>query len=403
MFEKKPLKWEETTVDVGYHFEVHGFGRKVTQSELDEVVSQTKQRGMDLRKPLWRIIHVPEMEDGTSKIVIAIDHTIGDGVALVNALLFKLIDESAELSEKFDAVSRRSKRPDLPFLTRLRTYLWGTYAGHTAAFWSQDRKNPLKLQGHPSKKKLVAASKKIELARFKEVAKTVGQGVTINDVIMATFTKTIAMYFRDVAKEDSEVIKSRYIRAQFPVDTRKKKAKATEFADPNNDFGLSFLALPICDFEGKTDLILSIKQRMDKVKCSPQPLMAAKTPGRILPVLPTTTAVDVAFNAQNIATCMLSNVPGPQQQVHLAGEALDNMEFFLFGAVGMYIGIFSYNGMLSCTANMDAKIGADPHDFVRLFPVAFEEIYEGVCGKTLGAAAANDTEKPATGEDPKAQ
>jgi hypothetical protein len=128
------------------------------------------------------------------------------------------------------------------------------------------------------------------------------------------------------------------------------------------------------------------------VKCSPQPMMAAKTPGRLLPILPGNTAVDVAFNAQNIATCMLSNVPGPQQQVHLAGAALDNMEFYLFSSVGVYVGIFSYNGKVSCTANMDEKIGADPHDFVKLFPTAFEEIYNGVCGDKMPESLV--TEKP---------
>jgi hypothetical protein len=120
-------------------------------------------------------------------------------------------------------------------------------------------------------------------------------------------------------------------------------------------------------------------------------LIAAKAAERILPVLPTTTSVDVAFNAQNIATCMLSNVPGPQQQVHLAGATLENMEFFLFGSIGVYFGIFSYNGSVSATANVDSKVGADPHKLVELFPVAFEEIYEGVCGE-------QKTEEPATGD-----
>jgi hypothetical protein len=104
--------------------------------------------------------------------------------------------------------------------------------------------------------------------------------------------------------------------------------------------------------------------------------------------MPTNTLVDFAFRASNIATCMLSNVPGPQQKVHLGGVALENMEFYLFGPVGVYFGILSYNGKVSVTANMDSKIGADPHKLVDLFPVAFEEIYKAICGDQKGEKAA---------------
>ena len=92
---------------------------------------------------------------------------------------------------------------------------------------------------------------------------------------------------------------------------------------------------------------------------------------------------------------MLSNVPGPQQLVHVAGIPLDNMEFFLFGAIGVYIGVFSYNGQVSCTANFDTKVGADPHKFADLFPVAFLEIYDGVCSPKPASAPAETEKQPA--------
>ena len=109
-------------------------------------------------------------------------------------------------------------------------------------------------------------------------------------------------------------------------------------------------------------------------------LIASKTPGRILPVFPTTVAADIAFNAMNIATCTLSNVPGPQEQCHLASVPLTNMEFYLFSGVGLYFGLFSYNGQVSATVNMDKKIGADPQNLVDLFIPAFEEIFQSTCG-----------------------
>jgi diacylglycerol O-acyltransferase len=112
--------------------------------------------------------------------------------------------------------------------------------------------------------------------------------------------------------------------------------------------------------------------------------IVSKAADRTLPIVPATTAADLALNSLNLATCMLSNVPGPQQPVHLAGSLLENMEFFVVSPVGLYFGIFSYNGMVSATANLDQKVGADTKALVALFPVAFEEIYQGVCGTAAG-------------------
>ena len=109
-----------------------------------------------------------------------------------------------------------------------------------------------------------------------------------------------------------------------------------------------------------------------------------------MPALPLNPIVDIGLNAMNIATCMISNIPGPQEQCHIAGQKLVNMEFYLFSGVGLYFGVFSYNGMVSATANMDTKVGADVHQFVNLFIPAFEEIYQGVCGDSKGLEEEKD-------------
>lgn len=269
---KGRLHFEEAkNLDVGYHFEVFGFGRKVSKTELEDLVASSKARPLSIEHPLWRVIHIPEMEDGTCKVIYVINHLVGDGVSLVNALLFKLIDEAEELSQKADAaaVSRRSSKPKLPLGDRIRLGVWGVYEGQTGPFWPQDRKNPLKLIGHPSAEKAVASSPKLELERVKEVCRAIGQGVTINDVLLATFTKTMAYYFRDVANEDPEAIKGRKVRINFPVNVRRSQPKASEFSDTGNQFGLALFTLPLMDFEGTDTLVLEIKRRVDRIKCSP--------------------------------------------------------------------------------------------------------------------------------------
>lgn len=89
--------------------------------------------------------------------------------------------------------------------------------------------------------------------------------------------------------------------------------------------------------------------------------------------------VDLSFSAINIGTFIVSNVPGPQHQVYLAGVPLEKMEFYLFGGVGMYFGLFSYNGMVTATVSVDESLGVDAKTLVDLFPAAFEELYSNIC------------------------
>ena len=43
----------------------------------------------------------------------------------------------------------------------------------------------------------------------------------------------------------------------------------------------------------------------------------------------------------------LSNVPGPQSTVWLCGEAVDDLMFYTFVPLGVYIGVISYAGKVS--------------------------------------------------------
>ena len=102
-------------------------------------------------------------------------------------------------------------------------------------------------------------------------------------------------------------------------------------------------------------------------------------------VLSGTLISDTAFNAANIATCMLSNVPGPQTPIHIAGVLIENFEFYLFGLIGVYFGIFSYAGKISATVNVDKKTGVDPTKLVDMFVPAFRELYTEICENQAGS------------------
>lgn len=325
----KKAHWEEVKFDVGYHFEVFGFGRKVSEAELTDLESRTTERPLHSDKPLWRVIHVPEMEDGTSRVLFICDHTISDGAGLVTVLLTKLVDpkEAAQTEVK----KRPSMSgPKIPLSRRASVGAFGVIQGQTQIFWKADKPNPLKLVGAPTSiKKVAACPEKIDLARIKAVATL--QNATINDVLMAVFAKTLSLYLTEVARDDEAM--TRKIRATFPINMRRGGLAFNAQGDPENVFTLGLYRVPLAKASDSAALIAETKRQMDEAKISPAYAISYKAPGRLLPIMHKGAFVSLAANGANLGSAMLSNVPGPQKQVYLCGVAVTDFEFFLFRCV----------------------------------------------------------------------
>ena len=71
--------------------------KPATQEQVDELLAGYYQTRMDMDRPLWYLTFVPALETGGSLLIAAIDHTVGDGAALVETLL-SLADEKEEIS-----------------------------------------------------------------------------------------------------------------------------------------------------------------------------------------------------------------------------------------------------------------------------------------------------------------
>lgn len=76
-----------------------------------------------------------------------------------------------------------------------------------------------------------------------------------------------------------------------------------------------------------------------------------------------------------------------------------DFEFFLFTLIQTYIGIFSYNGMISCTVNLDKQVKADPQLLADLFVASFQQIYKDICGDAPVAPQEGKVEGSAVGQE----
>ena len=72
---------------------------------------------------------------------------------------------------------------------------------------------------------------------------------------------------------------------------------------------------------------------------------------------------------------MVSNVPGPKQQVSLGGLLVEDIHFLTCLPIGLYCGLLTYNGMLSMQLCCDSACGERLDLFAQLWNTEFDEFY----------------------------
>ncbi len=183
------------------------------------------------------------------------------------------------------------------------------------------------------------------------------------------------------------------MRALVPVNLR-PLAHAYRLG---NQFGLVFLDLPL-GLRNPVERLYAVRANMRALKDSYQPvltlgLLAAVGAGPKL--LQDQLLETLARNA----TAVMTNVPGPQQELHLAGSAVDTMMFWVpqSGNIGMGASIISYNGRVQFGLITDREICPEPERIAAGFKRAFDALvlttlmapwpWEGDLDPALAAAA----------------
>ena len=89
------------------------------------------------------------------------------------------------------------------------------------------------------------------------------------------------------------------------------------------------------------------------------------------------------------ASAVVSNVPGPQAPLHLCGQRISEMYFWVpqSGTIGLGISILSYAGQVYFGLIADRKRVASPRQVVYRFVPEFEKL---LLAATVGALAVKD-------------
>ncbi len=359
------------------------------RDELKERVSTLMSVPLDRDKPLWEMELVEDYLGG-SALIVRLHHCIADGMALLQVLL-SLTDEyfdparfpttadrgllSGVVRGALDTVrgtvrtGRRLLSEGAKSLLRpsraLRRAKQGlSFGAALSKFLSLPHDDDTPLKGELGVKQRATWSAPLDLARVKRIGGVVD--AKVNDVLLGAVAGALRYYLA----ARTEPTDTETVRALIPVNLRPPE-QAFELG---NHFGLVFLDLPV-GLDDPLERMLAVKQRMDTLKGSAE-AVAALTVLEGLGYLPLSVEDRAVRHFSNRASAVMTNVPGPQEPLHMKGRHVQHVMPWVprAGHVGLGVSIFSYDGTVRLGIACDAGLIPDPDTIIDGFQREFSQL-----------------------------
>ena len=394
--------WEDDrSFDIDAHLERVLLPGRADKLELERYAASLIGTPLDDSKPLWHFSLVENYAGGAA-IVSRIHHCIADGIALVGVML-KMTDASpegdpADEPELTAGEAEDTADDEADVWTQLLAPLTSAALktiGYSGKAWSkyleiigQPEKaahyaklagavtaevvqllampddSSTRFKGKPGTVKRVAWSEPMPLDLVKAVGYVAGGSV--NDVLLSCVAGALGSYLLERGDDPADV----EIRALIPVNLR-EPGNAHELG---NRFGLVALTLPL-GLANPFARLAAVRARMEALKGSYQALVTLGVLSIVgmAPRAIQTQALDLLAKK---ATAVMTNVPGPQAPLYMAGGKLRQMMFWVpqSGDIGMGVSILSYNGGVQFGLVTDHAFVDDPQSIVDRFLPEFEKL-----------------------------
>jgi diacylglycerol O-acyltransferase / wax synthase len=403
-FRQRPIQtpamafWEaDPHFDLGHHVAHTALPGRAGTHELQAFVSRMISTPLDPARPMWQF-HLVDNYAGGSAVVARIHHCYADGIALVRVML-SMTDSAPNGAPAmpFEPRERTRETPDdalarliAPFANVLESArkIGGTLAQKGVAIWNDPAQavalagqgsaltgeiaklalmpqdSPTRFKGTPAVTKRVAWADPLPLPEVKTIGRALR--ASVNDVLLSCVAGALRGYLTEKGDDASGVT----IRALVPVNLRPLE-KAYKLG---NQFGLVFLDLPI-GIENPVERLYAVRANMDALKGSHQPILALgllAAMGSGPKLLQEALLQALSRNA----TAVMTNVPGPQQPLYLAGGRIDSLMFWVpqSGDIGMGVSIISYNDTVQFGVVTDRGLCPDPERVIARFGAEFEKL-----------------------------
>lgn len=333
-------------------------------AQLQEYVGREAARPLPPDRPPWQIQVIEEFEDEGTAFLVRIHHCMGDGISLV-PIIFELMDpaepgSAGHLRPAAGAPQTRSALHALGLAFRIPLAAPGILLRRM--LWPRDRHA---LHGPPvSGSKRVGWTRPLDLQVVKEAKNRLG--ATVNDVLMAMVSGAFSRYLETRAGQAVATI-----RISMPVNVRPP--------DEPLRMGNRFAAVPLELPAGIHELrrrVLAVKRRMDALKQSVEPIVVYHIVNVLLQTLPQAASRGLIDFLANKCTAVVTNVPGPQRPLLLAGRRVRSLVFWVpqRADIGLGISMMSFSGQVQIGVLADARLVPEPGEMVRAFEEEFEEL-----------------------------
>lgn len=407
--------WEpDPNFDIESHIHRVALPGAAGKSELQQYVSDLASTALDQTKPMWQFHLIDNYADGDA-IVVRIHHCYADGIALVQVLLSMTDDSSSPPPRPRRRRSRfTSGAEDASALQRLyepASKRVGSLLSLGSKAWQEGKRilnepshaktyvdngveiaselgraillgndSETRFKGRLGVQKRVAWADPIPLNEVKTIAR--GLGCTVNDVLVSSVTGAMRAYLF----QRGDPVDGLCIRATVPVNLR-----PLEHAQKlGNHFGLVFLDLPV-GIANPLDRVYAVKRSMDELKSSKQ---AVATFGflELLGLAPHLVQQPTLDVLSRKASVVLTNVPGPQKPLYLAGLKILEQMFWVpqSGEIGIGASILSYNGNVYFGLLADKNLVRDPQAIVERFKTDFENLVLATMMEPWGESGIDD-------------
>lgn len=335
--------------------------------ELLEDPLNVRGRNEHLKElPFWELVRIETK--GTSVVLFRVHHCLGDGLSLIS-VFDKIVtqqDGSRSESRVTKALSSRGNLPQPNFSAILEAIVHVLTLGQSkhddATLFYQQRTSP-KLHYNPPNHKL-----KIELfptvpfefiKNLRTATKASGiEGITINDLLMCAMSQAIHDYCK-TAKDDVLADKKQALqcRALLPVSlprktTSQERALCNRFCMVSADLSVGYTTV--------RERLQQIHATTNFLKTSPRAFIQLWIQNHIVNRFPSFVAQQTAHDIFSRHSLVLTNVPGPETMVKLAGESVVGLQL-LFPNVIPQVDLLSYAGNIYGNMLYDpTKLGGAP-------------------------------------------
>jgi WS/DGAT/MGAT family acyltransferase len=362
---------EDPAFNLDHHLDWQRLPEPADQRALEERVGELSSEPLDFSRPLWRCVVLENYGVGGA-LVFRIHHCIADGVALLRVFL-TLADREPEPASPTATREQQREQARLAAKTtktRISPTGWRQRLGWSAAFagallrqtvMGPDRRTALR--GRLTGRKRVAWAAPIPLADIAALRQR--WGGRVNDVLLTAIAGALGRYLRARGERRPGLT----VRLVEPVNLRPYQ----EEVRLGNEFAVIFLKIPLGIVDPNVRLT-ALRAQTERVKRSPEAL-ANLALIDFIGRLPAWLERWVLRLYGMRASLVMTNVPGPEYPLHLAGAPVERVLAWVPQITGIGIGVcvLSYAGAITVGIATDSGVIADPWELVAAFETEMTE------------------------------